>query len=565
MRAAPSLRPRLAGSEAAIYTLAVLAAVVLVLYPLASLVRYAWFSSATPFATMRGVLTDPRVIAATWNSLTLAAGTTILATAIGTGLAVVVGRTNTPFTRLIAPIGILPLLTMPFVGAVAWSLLASPRVGLLNVLIRRVLGLDLDLGPFNIYSMPGLIWVMGLYYSPYVFILTGSALRSLDGSLEEASRVCGASPARVLWHTTIPLVLPAILSGALLIFSFSMGQFAIPQILGIPGRIEVLSTVIYAIDQAYPLDLVALMGIGCLLLGIAGAALLLQRLWLNRRNYEVVAGKGARSQILDLGAWKYLVLAATLIYVVVTMVLPLLALIYSSLTPYSSPDFNLGLLTFASYRQLFADPMTLTSITNSLMLATISATACLALGLVLSYIIHRTRLRGRPLVNALAMLPIGIPGIVIGVGVLAAWINPPLVLYGTMAILVVSYVANSLPTATQAAAAGLVQIGRELEEAARVNGASWSRMIGRILLPLLRPTLVGAWLLLFITKFRELDTSVLLYTPGQEVVSVTLLNLWGSGLYAPVAAFSVIITLVGLAVFLLMTTLGGRQRVMVRG
>lgn len=565
MTPARTLRPKLARSEILLYTAAVLAAAVLIVYPLVALVRYAWFGADAPFASLAKVLSDPRVVGATLNSLTLATGTTLLATAIGVGFAVVVTRTNTPLARIIAPIGVLPLLTMPFIGAVAWSLLASPRAGLLNVITRKLFGLEMETGPFNIYTMPGLIWVMGLYYSPYVFILTSSALKSLDSSLEEASRLCGATPARVLWYTTIPLVLPAILSGAFLTFSFSAGQFAIPQIIGVPGRIEVLSTVIYAEAQAYPRDLLQLMGIGFVLLGIAGAALALQRLWLSRRNYEVVAGKGARSQLLDLGGWKYVVLAATLTYVLISLVLPLLALCYFSLLRFSSTDFNPALLTVANYRRVLDNPLTITSITNSVILAALSATLCLALGLLLSYIVHRTRVRGRTLVNMLAMLPIGIPGIVLGVGMLAAWINPPLVLYGTMAILVVSYVANSLPTSTQAASAGLVQIGKELEESARVSGASWLAMVCRVLLPLLRPALIGAWLLLFITKFRELETSVLLYTPGQEVVSVALLNLWEAGSYNPVAAFSMIITVISLVVFVLMQVVGARRRMVVQG
>ncbi|HLJ21625.1 MAG TPA: iron ABC transporter permease, partial [Stellaceae bacterium] len=450
------------------------------------------------------------------------------------------------------------------VGAVAWSLLASPRAGLLNVIFRRLTGIGMELGPLNILSMSGLIWVMGLYYSPYAYIMTSGALRSLDSSMEEASRLCGASPARVLWHTTIPLVRPAILSAAFLIFSFSAGQFSIPQIIGIPARIDVLSTVIFAEAQTYPRDFSRLMGIGLMLLAIAAGALVLQRLWLRRGNYEVVAGKGTRSQLLDLGRWRYAVLGITVIYLLIVLVLPLLALAYSSFQRFSSTEFRPDLLTWTNYARVLSDRLTITSIANSLVLATVSASLCLTLGLVMSYMIHRTHLRGRGAINLLAMLPIGIPGIVLGTGILAAYISPPLVLYGTLGILVVGYVAHSLPTASQAAAAGLVQIGKELEESARVSGAPWGAMVRRILLPLLRPAMIGTWLLLFITQFRELDTSILLYTPGHEVVSVALLNLWEAGSYNPVAAFSVIVTLISLAVFILMQLVSGRRRVVLQ-
>lgn len=551
-------RPALPSGELTIFGLAVLAAAILVLYPIWGLLREAVVGVEGPVLEgFLNVLREPRVLQATWNSLQVSVGTTVVAGVVGLGLAVVVSRTNTPLAQYMESVGTLPLLTMPFVGGIAWTLLAAPRAGFLNVMLRSVLGLPGDEGPLHLYSMTGLVVVMGLYYSPYIFVLVSGALRSVDSAMEEAARLGGARPWQVVRYVTVPVVTPAIVAGSFLTFTLSAGQFGIPSVIGIPARIEVLPTVIYAKAQTYPMDLAELTGIGLILLAMTGGALVLQRWWLGRRVYETVAGKGARAGPVDLGPWKYLTLALTLFYLVAVVILPFAALLYASFLPYSTTAIRPDLLTLKNYSDVFRNPVTWRSFQNSAILSVTAATLALGVGLVLSYITTRTRARGRGLVQFMSMIPLGVPSMVLSVGVLAAWIRPPVVLYGSLAILVVAYAGHFLPTATQSATAGLMQVTRELEDAARVSGARWPSMMRYVLVPLVRRSLVAGWLLLLITMFREMSASVLLYTPGREVVSVALLNLWEAGSYNPVAAFSTVVVALSLVAFLVAQSLTG--------
>ena len=549
--------------ELVIYAGAVLVAGMLIVYPLIALFREAVRGvDGSVLGGFLNVLREPRVLLAAKHSVQVSIGTTVVATILGVSLAVIVSRTNTPFTRYMELVGALPLLTMPFVGGIAWTLLASPRVGFLNGLVRAVLNLHMEEGPLNIYSLSGLIWVMGLYYSPYVFLLTNSGLRSIDASMEEAARLAGARPAQVLRRVSIPLVTPAIISGALLTFALASSQFGVPRVIGVPARIEVLPTVIYAKAQTYPVDIAELSGIGLILLAMTATALVLQRYWIRRRVYETVTGKGSRNSVIDLGSWKYLALAVGVGYLFAAVVLPFLALLYASFLRYTAATIRIDLLTLDNYSKVFHSPLTLRSLKNSALLSFVTATLCLALGFILSYLVHRTKLRGRAAIQFMTMIPLGVPSIVLSVGVLSAWIRPPLVLYGSLAILVVAYWGHFLPTAMQAVMAGLLQINRELEDAAHVSFAKWLPTMRYIVVPLIRRSLMAGWLLLVITIFRELSASVLLYVPGKEVMSVALLTFWESGSFNAVAAFSTLVVGLSLLVFVAIQALTGwRQEV----
>jgi iron(III) transport system permease protein len=553
-------RLKLPLEETLIYSAATVAVVILVLYPIFGLLREALLEvEGSVFGSFFGVLRERRVLLATWNTLQLASGTTLVATITGTSLAVIVSRTNTPLNRYMESLGTLPLLTMPFVGGIAWTLLAAPNAGFLNATVRSLFSLKSETGPINIYNMAGLIWVMGLYYSPYVFILTTGALRSVDSSLEEAARLGGARTWQVIRYVTVPVVRPAIVAGALLSFSLSAGQFSIPLVIGLPAHIEVLPTVIYSLAQTYPLDLAELSGIGMVLLALTSSALIVQRYLVRRSVYETITGKGSRSAPLDLGRWRYVTLAVVAGYVLAALVLPFLALLYASFLRYSTTDIRLDLLTLSNYQHVLAARVTLRSFRNSAILSVSAATICMVLGLVFSYAINRTRIWARAFMRFLVMVPLGVPSIVLAVGVLAAWIRPPVVLYGTLLVMIVAYAGHFLPTATQSAGAGLVQIHRELEEAARVSGANWLTSMRCMVVPLVQRSLLGGWFLLLIGMFREMSASVLLYTSHREVVSVALLNLWEGGSYNAVAAFSTMVVTMSVILFIILQMLSDRR------
>lgn len=525
---------------------------ILILYP-------AWILLSSSFQDSTGAFTlawyieaytNPANYRAILNTLIIAGGASFIATVFGTFMAWAVVRTDMPGRRIVEAASIVPFISTPFIGALAWILLASPRTGLINQFWRLVSGSGDPL--VDIYSLAGIVMVEALYEMPYVFLIVAGALRSMDPTLEEASMSSGAGVWHTTWRVTLPLVLPAILGGALLVFVLAAEQFGVPAVLGTPARIRVLTTSIWDTQSVYPpkYGLGASLCVTLLLISMIG--LWLQRRMIGSRSYTTVGGKGARPRRIPLGPLRWAVFAICAAYLLLAVILPFATIFLSSIRTLWTQDFHWAQLTLENYRWVLFDyPITQRALFNSLFLAVVGATVCIIFCAVVSFLSLRTRLPGRKALDYLSMLPMAFPGIVLAVGLLQAWINPPLVLYGTIWILFIAYITRYFPYGVRSTSATLLQIHPELEESSLISGASWFQTFRRVTLPLLKPGLVAGWILLFVSFTRELSASVLLYSPGREVLSVAIYDMWEQGDFQPLSALAFIQIAIALAMLAL--------------
>ncbi|HYZ63090.1 MAG TPA: iron ABC transporter permease, partial [Acetobacteraceae bacterium] len=487
------------------------------------------------------VLGNPNVHVALVNSMVACTGGTALAVLIGLAFAWIVVRTDTPLKGLIAAAGMLPLFVPPLVGGVAWAILGSPKTGLLNTFLGRA-GLDWRI---NLYSMPGIIFVFGMYYAPYVYMFTSAALKNMDPSLEEAAEISGASSLRTILTVTFPLIAPAIVSGMLLSFVVMLGIYGIPAVLGSPANIPVLTTYIYTLTNWSPPLYGTAASVAIILMAVTGVLVLLQNKVLAGRSYTTVAGKAFRPRTLRLGPGRFLTLGLAVVYLFVVVLLPSLALIVAGFRKFLFVRDLASLLDAKQYslihfERLFANPQTVAALVNTLKVGLITALAGGALAFAIGYTVTRTRVPGRRIVDMIATVPVAIPGLVIGVAYLWAWIGLPGGLYGTIWILALAFVARFIPDTVKALSTSLLQIHRELEEAAWVCGRSLTSTIATIVLPLARPGVVAAMTLLFILSTRELGSSLFLYSSGSMVMAVQLLGYYEGGNMSITAAYSLV-------------------------
>jgi iron(III) transport system permease protein len=514
------------------------------------------------------VATNLNVLLALGNSLLACGGGTLLAVVIGLSFAWVVVRTNTPCKALIASTGMLPLFVPPLVAGVAWSILGSPKTGLLNMLLAKA-GVSWH---FDLYSMPGMIFVFGIYYAPYVYMFTAAALRNMDPSLEEAAEISGASAARTMATVTFPLILPAIISGLLLSFVVMLGIYGIPAVLGAPANIPVLTTYIFALTAWSPPRYNTAAAVAVILMIVTGLLVYAQQRVLAGRSYTTVAGKAFRPRALNLGPWRFVTLGAAVAYLLVVVVLPSLALLVAAFRKFlfirDIPSlFDMKQYGWQHFIKMFDNPLTVTSIVNSMKVGVITATIGGVLAFAIGYTINRTRAPGRRTIDVITTIPVAIPGLVIGVAYLWAWIGLPGGLYGTLLILALAFVARFIPDTVKALSTSLMQIHRELEEAAWICGRGTLGTITSIVLPLARPGVVAAMTLLFILAIRELGSSLFLYSSGTMVMAVQLLGYYEGGNIGITAAFS-LVQMVLLGVLITLTNYlsrGAAQRSVVRG
>jgi iron(III) transport system permease protein len=489
------------------------------------------------------VLTNPNVIEALANSLIACGGGTALALAIGLAFSWIVVRTNTPCKGFIAAVSMLPLFVPPLVAGVAWVMLGSPKTGLINMVFKWI-GLDLRV---DLYTMSGLIFVFGIYYAPYVYMFTASALRNMDPSLEEASEVAGASPLATLFTVTFPLILPAIISGMLLSFIVMLGIYGIPAVLGAPANISVLTTYIFKLTAWSPPLYNTAAAVAIILMVVTGFLVFMQQKVVSGRSYATVAGKAFRPRSLDLGPWRWLTLALAVVYLLVVVVLPTLALIVTAFRKFMFiRDFasliDMKQYSWIHFNSVFDNPITMLSIYNTLEVGVITALAGGTLAFAIGYTIHRTQLGGRRSIDLLSSLPVAIPGLVIGVAYLWAWIALPGGLYGTIWILALAFIARFMPDTVKALSTSFLQIHRELEEAAWICGRGILSTIRTIVLPLASPGVIAAMTLLFVLGIRELGSSLFLYTSNTTVMAVLLLDYYEGGNTGKTAAFSLVQT-----------------------
>jgi iron(III) transport system permease protein len=489
------------------------------------------------------VLGNANVHHALANSLIACTGGTALAVAIGLAFSWIVVRTNTPFRGFLGAASLVPLFVPPLVAGVAWSILGSPKSGLLNTLMKWM-GLDWRI---DLYSMAGLIVVFGMYYAPYVYMFTASALRNMDPSLEEAAEVAGVGPVRTLFTVTFPLIAPAIISGMLLSFIVMLGIYGIPAVLGAPANISVLTTYIFKLTNWSPPLYSTAAAVAIILMVVTGALVLLQQGVLAGRSFITVAGKAFRPRALDLGPWRWLTLALALLYLFVVVVLPMLALIVAAFRrflfiPDAASLFDMRHYSLVHFESIFDNPLTMRSIWNTMEVGLVTAVLGGLLAFAIGYTVHRGSVPGRRAIDLVATLPVAIPGLVIGVAYLWAWIGLPGGLYGTIWILALAFIARFIPDTMKALSTSFLQIHRELEEAAWVCGRGRLGTIRSIVLPLARPGTIAAMTLLFILAIRELGSSLFLYTSDTTVMAVLLLDYYEGGNTGKTAAFSLVQT-----------------------
>jgi iron(III) transport system permease protein len=487
------------------------------------------------------VLANPNVHLALLNSFVACAGGTALAVVIGLAFAWIVVRTNTPWKGLIATAGLLPLFVPPLVAAVAWAILGSPKTGLLNTVFASV-GLDWRL---NLYSMPGLIVIFGMYYAPYVYMFTSAALRNMDPSLEEAAEISGASAWHTLFSITFPLIAPAIISSMLLSFIVMLGIYGIPAVLGTPANISVLTTYIFNLTAWSPPLYSNAAAVAIILMAVTGVLVILQQKVLSGRSFTTVAGKSFRPRALNLGPWRFLTLGLAILYLLIVVVLPSLGLIVAAFRKFLfirsvASLFDMKQYGLMHFERLFANPLALRSITNTMEVGVITALVGGTLAFAIGYTVTRTNAPGRRAVDVISTLPVAIPGLVVGVAYLWAWIGLPGGLYGTIWILALAFIARFLPDTVKALSTSLMQIHRELEEAAWICGRDTLSTVRTIVLPLARPGVVAAMTLLFILAVRELGSSLFLYSSDSMVMAVLLLDYYDGGNISITAAFSLV-------------------------
>jgi iron(III) transport system permease protein len=545
---------RRGGALAAVWVLLLLAILVfLVVYPVLTLLLGA-LTDTNPVVegvslahlsihNFLTVLGNPNVGEALINTLVACGGGTAIAVVIGLTFSWIVVRTNTPFKRFIAAAGILPLFAPPLVAGVAWTILGSPKTGLINTMFKWA-HLDLHV---DFYSLPGLVFVFGIYYAPYVYMFTASALRNMDPSLEEAAEISGASAFTTLFSVTFPLIMPAIISGMLLSFIVMLGIYGIPAVLGAPANINVLTTYIFKLTNWSPPLYNTAASVAIILMVVTGLLVFAQQKVLSGRSYTTIAGKAYRPRNLDLGPWRWFTFGFGIVYLIVVAVLPTLALIVAAFRKFmfirdAASLFDMRQYSLMHFHSIFDNPLTLNSIYNAVEVGVVTAVAGGTLAFAIGYTIHRTHVPGRRAIDLLSTLPVAIPGLVIGVAYLWAWIGIPGGLYGTIWILALAFIARFMPDTVKSLSTSFLQIHRELEEAAWVCGRGMLSTIRTVVLPLASPGVIAAMTLLFVLAIRELGSSLFLYTSNTMVMSVLLLDYYEGGNLGKTAAFSLVQT-----------------------
>ncbi len=524
--------------------------VVVALLALVPLVFLIWQSFFTPgTGVTAGTFTldnyaaaygGPGTLRLLFNSLVFATGTSLLAFVLGGSLAWMNERTNTPFKTLFFSLGIVPLVIPGIMFTIAWILIGSPKIGIINAVLQGIFSTDMVF--VDVYSMLGMIWVDGLHYSPVAFLMMTAAFRSMDPSLEESALMSGASVWQIARDITFKLTWPAVFATLLILFIRAIESFEVPALLGLPVGLHVFTSAIYQAIHQYPSQTGLASAYATVLLLIAAGGIYLQsRISRHGRRYATVTGKGFRPRTIDLGKWKYLALFVFLCYFALVVVLPFLVLLWSSFQSfYSVPSMDaVKNMTLDSYRFVLKHPNFWSAVWNSLFLALSSATIVMLLTSVICWIVIRTRLPGREVLDQIAASPLVVPGIVLGLALMIFFLNYGVGVYGTIWILLIAYVARFMPYGMRYNTTSMLQIHKELEESAEMAGSSWVTTFWHILLPLLKPGLLAGWLFVVIVSMRELSSSILLYSPGSEVLSIVVWEFWEAGQFVELSALGV--------------------------
>jgi iron(III) transport system permease protein len=483
-----------------------------------------------------------RHIQALINTLVMGAGTAVLATIFAVPLAWACARTDMPLRGLVRVAVLAAFIIPPYLGAVGWILLAGPNSGWINKVWMAATGETA--GIFNVFTLGGLILVMACHLFFFIFVFATTALELVSSEMEDAANILGAGTVKTAVKVTLPLVYPAILGGIIIVFLQSIALFGVPALIAIPARYPVVVTQLWQFFE-YPVKVEVAAAYALPLLAITILLLWLQRRILARKGYTTVAGKGGERRAVRLGAWRWLMLAYALFVAALAVVMPLVVLIQASFAKAWGRGFSLDNLTLANFHFiLFEHRGARSAITNSILYASISAMAAIALALTIAYIVKRNLLRFGGVLAFLCMAPFVIPGIVLAIGFYAAYAAPPLALGGTALILILAFLTRLLPIAYQNSAAGIASIHPEMEEAVRVLGGGRLTAIRRVVAPLLKRSLVGAWILVFIPACQELSTAIFLTGPNTRVMSVLMLDFSEEGRLEQLSALGGILLLI---------------------
>jgi len=528
-----------------------------VAYPLSLLLLHSLEVGGRPtVASYLKAFAEHQNLVALGNSLYVGVAVTLLAVLIGVGMAWLIIRTDIPFKRGFRGLIFLTFITPPYIGAIGWIQLLG-RAGYLNSALMRAFNLSAP--PIELYSLEGIIAVMAIYLYPLVFWATAGVLERTDPALEDAAALSGGTRWRVFTTITLPLASPNILSAAILVFIYTISCFAVAAALGLPTRHYVLATRIYAALSHYDVQMACALSV--ILVLLSGGAFLLQRVLLGQGRYTTITSGSRRPEPVELGRWRLPATVFLAAFTFLTAILPLLTILSTSLLKAWGLPPALGNLSWGNYLAILQDRLIGSALRNSLIFASLAASAAALLSFVIAYICARTRLPGRGFLDLMATFPLAIPGPVLATAMILAFMNPPFVLYNTPWIIILAYIVAFTPFALRNLSGSLRAIDPALEEVAWLSGASWLRGLKDILLPLLRPEILTSWILVFLMGFREIPLSLMLHTQGTETVGVVLFSFWETIGVEAVSALAVIVMLVTLAGHLILGKLGGRLEV----
>jgi iron(III) transport system permease protein len=547
-RAQPILRARwsLPSAQAVVGVAVAAVAAVLVLYPIYFLFQAALNvgdPEAKPptdygFDNFAGLARYSEILL---NTVTVSLAATVLALLFGFVTAWILSRTNVPGRHVLEQLMAIPYYVTPLLGAFAWSLLGAPESGFVNQ-VWRALGGDGYL--IDIATPWGIAWVMALFEGSVAFVMIGAVMKSMDPALEEASQIIGAGRLRTMLRITLPLVAPGVLGAAIFVFAEMLGSFSAALVLGLPSRFYVVTTAMYQLVSQYPprIPLAAAMGVS--LFAVMFAMLFVYRRIVTRRSYVTITGKAFRPRVMDVGPLRFVLLGVCILYILLSVALPLLTLAYASVQKIAVAFPAAANWTLDNYRTATTMNAVRSALANSLVLGFATASIGVVLMGLLSWIIYRSRVPGSGIIEYIVMFPQAVPRLVFAFGMMWAWLIFPIPIYGTLWLLLIAYLTVFLPLGIRTISGVMLQVDRSLEESAQMCGAPWAYRIRTVTMPLLRPGLMAAWLLLFIASVRELGASILLMGPNAKVITPAIVESWFASSAELTAAMALIQTLV---------------------
>ncbi|NLV59910.1 MAG: iron ABC transporter permease [Clostridiales bacterium] len=494
------------------------------------------------------------------NTLICAVATMVLGTVIAFPLAWLVGRTNLYGKKFFRSLFVLTYMVPPYLGAMAWLRLLNPNAGDINVFLRWLLNLEGSTGPLNIYSLGGLIWVLTTFYYPYAFITISRAMEKMDPSLEEASRISGASPVKTVLKITLPMMTPSLIGGALLVFVSAASCYGIPSIIGAPGKIHTVTTRIIEFYGLGTQGINDATGLAMFLMVMAIIILYISDFVVSRRQYITVSGKSTRPNIVDLGRMRVPLTCLVGLFATAIILLPFATILLTSFkVDVGKGLWEAGNFTTGQWRLIFSREETLECLKNSLIFGGVTATIGILVSCTMSYLLQRTRVQGRKIPDFLITLGSGTPSVVIALGLIMTMkgtfgVN----IYNTAYIMVVAYLIKYMMMGMRTVVSAMSQIHVSLEECSQVSGASWLRTMLKITGPLIFPSIAAGWFLIFIPSFYELSMTTLLYSNTTKTIGFQLYEYWTftSQPQACAMAFGILLVVVLLNVILNRLTKG---------